>query len=774
MTDYKKKYLKYKKKYVDLNELLNQTGGRGGAGDKYWYDDPKFEEINTINKSELFVNNYQIRRYHDMLDKLLLKENKYGPISDDEEKVLINLDFINEFYKNIYYSTSDDNSFAISINDTRENTREPLNDTILNFTKPIELDMYSVNYEKTRIIYNDPINKFSGIKVIIIFLNNSDPTQFKVLIIFANENINCMRIKQYLSLEIMKIVNKNFLESGLNNLQENYTEINQNFFNSLNFNCISKFIQDQNGDNILLSINTKDAINDFINNIIIQKINIDNERINGDNRHEVKLVKYFNLFTMPVTIAKCNLASMLKLCEAFTTENYYCILMEEKVESVSSLIKRGISQNILYKMLEDVDRSLDILKSPEHLFTHTDCKLENIFYDMITDFNQYNFYLADFDKSSITYNGIRFYNSLKNQGFFKAWGDIIKGKPGSGLDNYTINSTILRISNYHENTEPFNYRISTILKDLKGYINIEQEQAYMRYSPIPYYTSFDMVSLILSCFLIKNIQGSIYILQDDYFTDGIKSVLIINKYIPIKTQRLLLTRRPSWQTNYDGDFGKLLLFLTADLELYQLFEFNHYFNNMYKRFNQRINQLIITNTNKIALSPIFIGNTISSTIIVREVEKTISTVVVSRRTLDKYNYDQLYFDIMFINIQIIFDGARFHNPNASIIDIGLDNIVKTNMYSKTLLVKYLYEWDYVCDDLEKIIPFFKAIQNNIRVTASLIDFSMAECKSNVECEVKGEIDESRDSDDWNLVNVNPEPEEFINISTKASNDSKNP
>ncbi len=151
----------------------------------------------------------------------------------------------------------------------------------------------------------------------------------------------------------------------------------------------------------------------------------------------------------------------------------------------------------LYRILNKIETDLNILKDKKYLFTHTDMKCENIFYKLSGGI--VNPYLADFDKSSITFHNIRFYNDITQSGGVKSKVDPMSFLSSFLVDEYTIKKEQDR------KEDIFNYRLSRIgssslFTTVEG---IETEQTYMRYNYMPYYTSFDMCSLFLSLFNMK-------------------------------------------------------------------------------------------------------------------------------------------------------------------------------------------------------------------------------------------------------------------------------
>lgn len=87
-------------------------------------------------------------------------------------------------------------------------------------------------------------------------------------------------------------------------------------------------------------------------------------------------------------------------------------------------------QHFLNNMIKQILKPLSILQHPKYAFVHGDLKTKNIFVKKNAD-NRYTYKIADYDKSSINYNGIRFHNEgskfinflVSNMGFKLISGD---------------------------------------------------------------------------------------------------------------------------------------------------------------------------------------------------------------------------------------------------------------------------------------------------------------------------------------------------------------
>ena len=127
-------------------------------------------------------------------------------------------------------------------------------------------------------------------------------------------------------------------------------------------------------------------------------------------------------------------------------------------------------------LLTQILTPMRILSSTDYFFVHGDLKAKNVFVSRKSDGSPL-FQLADFDKSSITWNGVRFYNI----GRF-------------GIEK--IRGLIERIKQIY----PDRFRI-TIDGDQDVYYQIPEKginELAIRHSPIPFYSSYDLYTFFLS------------------------------------------------------------------------------------------------------------------------------------------------------------------------------------------------------------------------------------------------------------------------------------
>ena len=362
-------------------------------------------------------------------------------------------------------------------------------------------------------------------------------------------------------------------------------------FNLNNFNMVDHTIPGViDGERIYLSCRNNNAINDYIINIIIRNI----KETLGEN---INIINYDNIF-------------VTKFIDSSGTSNYYyCIIMDKMDGSFDNLLnlyhtksEPEIIENI-HNMLTQTENNLKILKQNDYLFTHTDLKIENIFYKIVND--NLVIYLGDFDKSSITYHNIRFYNDIRQT---PEYSSLIASQmdPLQGIatllsrDDYTTRSYRYRKDASRVNTT-FSYRISRFGRVNIASANIETEQLYMRYYNNPYYTSFDIISLFLSLLHYRYEEKQLFNLVNLVRIPENKIFIFMTRYMTPDTIKRLTTIYSSIITNYNGNFGLIIQpILERSLDELENIRFLYQFNN--EPPNIYINKLYLTYNNKIALS----------------------------------------------------------------------------------------------------------------------------------------------------------------------------
>jgi len=372
-------------------------------------------------------------------------------------------------------------------------------------------------------------------------------------------------------------------------------------FNLFNFNGVSNFIKTQrhtekNPDYLYLTCHNNDPINDFLINLVLQKI---------ANTDPLNMINYHNFYV-----------------GNFNGNFYYSIIMDKLEGSLDYyLLSRQFTEleqskkdEIVLDILKQTELLFEKVKNRAYLFSHTDMKCENLFYRMEDD--KPIIYLGDFDKSSITYKGIRFYCESKNGDAHSAFINFVKG------DESIISAQISRSQAVLNNLK-YSYRISRLFRNLQlrqqTFNDIEFEQLYMRYNFTPYYMSFDMITLIMSLILYK-----LSLKQQNIIS-------FITEYCSPQTlDKLVEYIRPIPIEDVEGNFGKLLQILMRRIDLENiLFIENYGLNNDENYDFLPIDKLFITTKAKIALSFPFIPNPSQVS--------TLDGKILSRYTVDKDN-----------------------------------------------------------------------------------------------------------------------------------------
>lgn len=679
--------LQYKTRSIPLTQMdggsvqiahnfkkYKMTGGAGRVV-KQWQDMPEFNKVNNENEKMMQLSSLYETPQHDVYYKeldMLLQYSNYE----------INMDFINNFYRHIFYDTEE--QYAIDLRKEKKQWHKP-GEKI-----KYEISNYHVN----------PTHQ----NTTIVFLKNKDPKDNlqKVIKIFNNIDCDINRIREFLGLEITHISDK-----SRNTLsQYNYIHYeNLNTFNKFNFNGKKYYIPEISGDSkskVYLSCRNSDPINEYIINLIIGFIN-KNEQKN------INYVHYDNLF---VTTIYSDRYPSGKQC--------WCLLMDKVDGSLDSLIKAKetyLSNDTLLNYLKQAESLLAPLKTADYLFTHTDMKLENLFYKKShvsnNNASKIDLYLADFDKSSITFRGIRFYNDIRENPNLKIAGVPITD-PVQGY------STIFKGDSYIEETFPLrsiaaagneqhSYRISRIGR-INNPLNTEFEEFYMRYNNQPFYTSFDIISLWLSILHFRRDSSAIINFKSIKTSE---LVGFLKNYMTLETVNLLTDFYSGLKYNYDGNFGLLLqpIFDREQAQLEQI-KFLHKYDETEPKL---IKGLYLTSFNKIALSLPFVPTSIT-------VKNDITSFKPNKTATEKYEFyknNKNTHVADFINaldneniLTIIYtsDYSISAEKGALLPSIIHSKppayIIKTNRYSNIL---YYYEWDIMLDikdDLPNLIRLF--------------------------------------------------------------------
>lgn len=331
------------------------------------------------------------------------------------------------------------------------------------------------------------------------------------------------------------------------------------------------------------------AYDDFINEYIQQLI------------MKAVLTKYDTLkkTTFINNIMNFYNAMVIPVVEGRKTNYYGCLIMEKVDGNMRDFLQlETISDDRKIKELRDcinvIDKVLKILKNPNNCFCHTDLKLENVFYKKLPD-NKYKFILADYDKSSITFNKIRFYNNGYDS-FLRSY----------NISNFAGFSYIINKENKtYTITRPKLGTSSPIISKLEG------EQLLLRYNPFPTMLKFDINMFILSIYF-----NALHIFS--FLTDGSISNTANDTLKKSREELIKLTTtytglnlknckniRNTYSTSlksnyskYNGNFGLLLFYSTILNKIPHNYDYKPY--NFY--INKSINLSLLSENNKLIIS----------------------------------------------------------------------------------------------------------------------------------------------------------------------------
>lgn len=743
---FERKYNKYKYKYQELKQQIggHSKGGTIQNGNEINIDggfsalyidiknDDEFLLNNTILGNNIILNtkgndinnisNKYKKKIYDDLDTLLT-------FKDD----LINIDFLNNFNKNIHVDI--DNKFEIIADQNKYTFKNQ-----------------DMNYDISK-----TISASTGAGSILLLQRkdnvNSNLPKNMVLKVF-NDAINIERIRDYMSLEIIKINGSNESNESPSPSssgyfgQTNYNEIpRSDFDNFFNLNKIqqTELIATNNNDmtnmtsRLYLSCKNDNFSNEIIVNTIIEKICIEN---NID-----RYTKYYNYY-----IAKIN--GVYKGCVIMDIYNGSLdrLIKDMNIHiatlSISGNDQITILQEFYINILDQLKPILLILKNQKNMFTHTDLKVENVFYKEIDLDSQtghhdikniedikilvndthyaaigttsnpifcikkdgkyvmYKLYIADFDKSSISYKNIRFYNDYHKSH------DMLVANFAPTAQTYFRSQSLFNFK-YENNSSQYIIRRSTDLAQFEVFV--------MRYSMIPFYLCFDFQSLFISMcvYAIKNLDSNTQI--NKKFETAYAPFFGVNIW---SYYRLYSSYKWADQTKYGGDFGKLLqplaLANVLPLDIIDVNNLSVRYDIVNKNSEKIVDQILISNKtyvtytsissqNKLILSipfipqtinlqaPSWLGNAINEYAInFNKSRDYYHQILKERDAIDDKIIDYFFPPGIDINKQSNVSHLTKYKVHYT-GDVVYDNyiIFITNRYSKR---SYLYEFDILNDD----------------------------------------------------------------------------
>jgi hypothetical protein len=461
--------------------------------------------------------------------------------------------------------------------------------------------------------------------------------------------------------------------SSNNNLYNSRSEVkySQNIPMSKNdlVDKSGKYISDH--EYIYLATAYDDFINEYIQQIIMKNVITKYDSKYGTNYID-NIMNFYNAMIIPVNDG--------------TNVNYYgCLIMEKVDGNVRDFLQlTDINDNnkikYLIKCIKKINNVLKILKNPNNCFCHTDLKIENVFYKQIST-DKYKFILADYDKSSITFNKIRFYNN----GFDSKFRPFTSEFAGFGYN-------IIEKKKEYVISRPETGKVPT----LNG---IEGEQLFLRYNPFPTIMKFDINMFIISIYF-NALEIMSFVTNHSKNNNSTKQILDSNKnliqisneltnlkfenYIAIRNAYALSDIRD--YSNYNGNFGKLLFY--SNILNNNKFSYDYKLKNYY--VNNSINISNISDNGKLIIST---GLNNIDNICTKPGLVSSSTKAYDKKT----GVELLYTG----NVKLICEGM-----------LGKYIYFKTNRYSYNNL---LYEWDYckLLNTEAKFNMFWEFVKNSI-------------------------------------------------------------
>lgn len=314
-------------------------------------------------------------------------------------------------------------------------------------------------------------------------------------------------------------------------------------------------------------------------------------------------------------------------------------------------------------------------------------------------FTKLNCFIADFDKSSMTFRGTRFYNDWK-----KSHVSTLSSLQEFMARSYSgVNKKFTKIDNEQ-------YYIPTMF----NYLGKPTEAYYMRYIFEPYVMIWDLQSLIFSF-----ICNSCTDIPADNYDNHIKNIIGKNFSFIIG-----LIKPPFY---YGGDYSLMLKPIREQYSNYHIdhnqYSFRHTYdffdknliNENIDNFKIKVDTIVLTsNKKKLALSLFFNPQQTIKNYNFNKVTQKISLHVVGcNDTLNTYNEfikknKDIEIDIDAIipkTLVILYDGR-----SASSFSIGNYPVCLTNRYSGN---NYLYEWDWAySDDMINLINTYTTYVKN--------------------------------------------------------------
>jgi hypothetical protein len=223
----------------------------------------------------------------------------------------------------------------------------------------------------------------------------------------------------------------------------------------------------------------------------------------------------------------------------------------------------SVDEDFLYDLFEQILSVMSIVKDPLYSFVHADFKCRNVF--VTIDDGRPVYQLADFDKSSIFYRGLRFYNNTGDYRFSDLPFEVQDGDEGKYyvIDNYQI-------------------RAGTPI------------QVFTMHNPYGFYLSFDLYTFFYSLMMEPTVWSYIEKNQDDSFIFSVWKDMWYADDFPKVMEQIFsqhLKLETMWGTEAKNELANMRSIRTISNIFYSLnLKLKVDLSNMYEKFNLEIRE----------------------------------------------------------------------------------------------------------------------------------------------------------------------------------------
>lgn len=293
------------------------------------------------------------------------------------------------------------------------------------------------------------------------------------LICIKQNNSNCHDDNLYILKSIANISYKPYLSLRIKTVNDNYNHLVSHKHNSIEYNkCLVLIDGNRLESNRIIVAEGDDFSNQTCIHMILNNVLSD---INNNN-----FIYQYDAFYCKDSDGYYNGFNITELANESSISDYFDKLGRERKDYI-------IDNNFIIDMLKQICEPLAYLKSKKYGFNHNDFKCRNVF---VSNKNgRLTYKLADFDKSSIFYNGIRFYNSSSKLPTGYNGIPIKRDEYGNKYKLYNFTNYISSHLNVDLVTEYLGYSISDINR---------LNNAYTMLHWIPMHLSYDIYTFVLS------------------------------------------------------------------------------------------------------------------------------------------------------------------------------------------------------------------------------------------------------------------------------------